>query len=261
VPLQLLDKERLVVAAKSRLYQGRYPRAIPLCYRSNKHKAMLARHVGNVIYCFLTLSRGFVANCRNILAATQQFVQRLAGMSKHVLFNKPCGVLSQFTDKSNVGSSRATLSDFIDVPGVYAAGRLDRDSEGLLFLTDDGALQHRISDPKHKFPKTYWVQIEGVPDDAALHALSSGVVLKDGKTKPAKVRAIPTPGELWPRTPPIRVRKSIPDSWLELTIAEGRNRQIRRMTAAVGLPTLRLIRCRIADWSIDGLKSGAWRHV
>lgn len=178
-----------------------------------------------------------------------------------ILFNKPFGVLSQFTDRGTAGSKRPTLSDYIDVPGVYPAGRLDKDSEGLLVLTDDGQLQARISSPKFKTEKTYLVQVEGEPDDAALAALRGGVELKDGKTRPAKAQQIDEPDWLWPRDPPIRVRKNVPDSWLELTITEGRNRQVRRMTAAVGFPTLRLIRYRVGDWTIEGLESGAWREV
>ena len=175
-----------------------------------------------------------------------------------ILFNKPFDVLSQFTDRGTAGSTRRTLSDFIDVPGVYPAGRLDLDSEGLLVLTDDGRLQARIADPDFKMPKTYLVQVEGDVTDAALDALRRGVVLKDGPTRPAEVERIADP-QLWPRDPPIRVRKSIPDCWLKLTIREGRNRQVRRMTAAVGHPTLRLVRWSIGDWSIDGLKPGEWR--
>lgn len=178
-----------------------------------------------------------------------------------ILFNKPFGVLSQFTDKGTEGSRRPTLSAYIDVPGVYAAGRLDRDSEGLMVLTSDGALQARIAHPKYKAPKTYWVQVEGNITADALHALQNGVTLKDGQTRPAKARAISAPEGLWERDPPIRVRKSVPDSWLELTIAEGRNRQVRRMTAHVGFPTLRLIRARVGDWTLDGLASGAWHEV
>lgn len=178
-----------------------------------------------------------------------------------ILFNKPFNVLSQFTDKGNEGSARQTLSDFIDLPGVYAAGRLDRDSEGLLVLTDDGALQARIANPRHKLPKTYWVQVEGTPDRAALKALGAGVTLKDGRTRPAQVRRIDEPDGLWARTPPVRFRKTVPDCWLELTIREGRNRQVRRMTAAVGHPTLRLIRASVGDWTIEGLPSGVWRPV
>ncbi|MDH5797247.1 MAG: rRNA large subunit pseudouridine synthase E [Paracoccaceae bacterium] len=176
-----------------------------------------------------------------------------------ILFNKPYDVLSQFTDKANVDSPRRTLSDFIDVPGVYPAGRLDRDSEGLLLLTDNGKLQARISSPKFKTPKTYLVQVEGLPDEAALQQLREGVDLKDGRTRPAKARLIDAPQALWPRDPPIRVRKSVPDCWLELTITEGRNRQVRRMTAAVGYPTLRLVRWRIGEWSLDGIAPGEWR--
>ncbi|MEX0349544.1 MAG: pseudouridine synthase [Paracoccaceae bacterium] len=182
-------------------------------------------------------------------------------MSWFIRFNKPFDVLSQFTDKSTEGSPRRTLSEFIDLPGVYPAGRLDRDSEGLMLLTDDGRLQARIADPRHKMSKTYWAQVEGIPDDAALNALRKGVTLKDGVTRPARARLIDEPENLWPRTPPIRVRKSVPDSWVELTIREGRNRQVRRMTAAVGHPTLRLIRCRIGEWSLDGLEPGTWEAL
>jgi 23S rRNA pseudouridine2457 synthase len=175
-----------------------------------------------------------------------------------ILFNKPYGVLSQFTDKGSP-TARATLSDFIDVPGVYPAGRLDRDSEGLLLLTDDGRLQARIADPKFKLAKTYWVQVEGEPDDAALDRLRRGVRLNDGDTRPAEVERIATPA-IWPRDPPIRVRAAIPDRWLSLTIREGRNRQVRRMTAAVGFPTLRLIRASIGDWMLGDLAPGEWRE-
>lgn len=178
-----------------------------------------------------------------------------------LLFNKPFNVLSQFTDKGTEGSSRETLSNYINVPKVYAAGRLDRDSEGLLVLTDNGGLQAKISNPKFKLEKTYWAQVEGIPDEAALGALCKGVELKDGRTRPAKARMIETPAGLWPRTPPIRVRKSVPDCWIELTIREGRNRQVRRMTAAVGHPTLRLIRYRIGDWTLDGIPSGHWAYA
>ncbi|MGR3634965.1 MAG: pseudouridine synthase [Shimia sp.] len=180
-------------------------------------------------------------------------------MTRVILFNKPFDVLSQFTDKGLEGSTRRTLSDFIDVPKVYPAGRLDRDSEGLMVLTDDGKLQARIADPRHKMAKTYWVQVEGLPDDATLAALRKGVTLKDGLTKPADVKRIDEPADLWPRTPPIRVRKSVPDGWIALTIREGRNRQVRRMTAAVGHPTLRLIRARVGDWSLGDLATGEWR--
>ena len=173
-----------------------------------------------------------------------------------VRFNKPFGVLSQFTDRGTP-EARATLSDFIALPGVYPAGRLDRDSEGLLLLTDDGALQARIADPRFKLPKTYLVQVEGVPDAAALAALRRGVDLKDGRTRPAEA-ALVDPPALWPRDPPVRYRKSVPDTWLSLTITEGRNRQVRRMTAAVGHPTLRLVRWRIGDWTLDGLAPGEW---
>ena len=181
-------------------------------------------------------------------------------MARLILFNKPYGVLSQFTDAGNADTPRPTLSGFVDVPGVYPAGRLDRDSEGLLILTDDGRLQARIADPRHKMEKTYLVQVEGLPEDAALEALRHGMTLKDGPTRPAQVRRIDPP-ELWPRTPPVRYRKSVPDNWLEITISEGRNRQVRRMTAHVGHPTLRLVRWRIGEWRLDGLAPGAWRDA
>ena len=167
-------------------------------------------------------------------------------------FNKPYGVLSQFRAE---GRWRG-LKDFIDVPGIYACGRLDADSEGLLLLTGDGALQARISNPRFKMPKTYWVQVEGTPNDAALQALRSGVQLNDGVTLPAEARLISEPPALWPRIPPVRERQSIPTAWLELCITEGRNRQIRRMTAAVGLPCLRLIRSAIGPYNLDGLPTG-----
>ncbi|PTS81247.1 pseudouridine synthase [Sphingomonas sp. HMWF008] len=180
-------------------------------------------------------------------------------MARLILFNKPYGVLSQFTDAGS-DTARATLSEYVQVPGVYPAGRLDRDSEGLLLLTDDGRLQARIADPRFKLPKTYLVQVEGEPDEASLAALRKGVLLKDGMTRPAEVERIDPP-ELWPRDPPVRFRKSVPDCWLQLTIREGRNRQVRRMTAAVGLPTLRLVRWRIGDWTLDGIAQGAWREA
>jgi 23S rRNA pseudouridine2457 synthase len=176
-----------------------------------------------------------------------------------IAFNKPFGVLTQFTDAKSP-TKRATLSDFIDVPGVYPAGRLDRDSEGLLLLTDDGRMQARIADPKFKLPKTYLVQVEGVANDAALDHLRAGVMLNDGPTRPAEVEAI-APPDLWPRDPPIRYRASVPDCWLRLTIREGRNRQVRRMTAAVGLPTLRLVRWSIGEWAVGGLAPGTWARV
>ena len=180
-------------------------------------------------------------------------------MPRLIAFNKPYGVLSQFTDARS-STPRATLSQYIDVPGVYPAGRLDADSEGLLLLTDDGRLQTRIADPRFKRAKTYWVQVEGDPDDAALAPLRAGVRLNDGQTLPAEVARIDPPA-LWPRDPPVRFRKSVPDCWLELTIREGRNRQVRRMTAAVGLPTLRLVRWRVGDWTLDRLAPGEWRDV
>ena len=176
-----------------------------------------------------------------------------------IAFNKPFDVLCQFTDEAN-GPLRQTLADFIALPGVYPAGRLDRDSEGLLLLTDDGRLQARIADPRFKLPKTYLVQVEGEPDAAALDALRRGVRLKDGMTLPAEVERIDDPA-LWPRNPPVRFRKTVPDTWLSLTIREGRNRQVRRMTAAVGHPTLRLVRWRIGDWTLEGIAPGHWREV
>lgn len=177
-----------------------------------------------------------------------------------ILFNKPFDVLTQFTDKGTEGSPRKTLSDYIPVPNVYAAGRLDRDSEGLMLLTDDGRLQMRITEPRYKTKKTYLAQVEGIATEEALEQLRHGVVLNDGMTRPAEVEAIEDP-QLWERVPPIRVRKSVPDCWIKITIAEGRNRQVRRMTAAVGLPTLRLIRWQVGNWSLEGLAPGEWREV
>ncbi|MFC7301051.1 pseudouridine synthase [Cognatiluteimonas weifangensis] len=175
-----------------------------------------------------------------------------------IAFNKPYGVLCQFTDRS--ATPRRTLAAFGLPPGVYPAGRLDYDSEGLLLLTDDGALAHRLTDPRHKRPKTYWVQVEGVPDAAQLAALRDGVALKDGPTRPARARRIAAPA-LWPRDPPVRYRKTVPDAWLELTLREGRNRQVRRMTAAVGLPTLRLVRVAIGAHRLGALAPGAWQAL
>lgn len=177
-------------------------------------------------------------------------------MSNVILFNKPYGVLTQFTGDTGTG----TLRDYIDIKDVYPAGRLDKDSEGLVILTDDGRLQHRISHPHKKTEKTYWVQVEGVPDEDSLQRLCKGVELRDGKTLPARVRIIPDP-EVWPRQPPIRFRAKIPATWLELKITEGRNRQVRRMTAAVGFPTLRLIRYAVGPWSLNGIAPGQWKKV
>ena len=177
-----------------------------------------------------------------------------------ILFNKPFGVLSQFTDKGTEGSSRETLSNYIDVPKVYPAGRLDRDSEGLMVLTDDGRLQAKIAHPKFKKPKTYLVQVEGAPDAAQIKALRAGVELKDGPTRPAKAELIDPP-DLWARVPPVRFRKSVPDCWLEMVISEGKNRQVRRMTAHVGHPTLRLIRGQVGEWHLGGLRPGEWRDA
>jgi 23S rRNA pseudouridine2457 synthase len=180
-------------------------------------------------------------------------------MSRLILFNKPYGVLSQFTDRGTP-ASRPTLSNYIDLPGVYPAGRLDLDSEGLLLLTDDGRLQARIAEPKFKMPKTYLVQVEGDADETHLQPLRRGVELKDGLTRPAEAERIPAP-TLWLRNPPVRFRKTVPDCWLKLTIREGRNRQVRRMTAAVGLPTLRLVRWSIGDWTIADLQPGRWSAI
>jgi 23S rRNA pseudouridine2457 synthase len=178
-------------------------------------------------------------------------------MTKLILFNKPFGVLSQFTDRGTE-TERETLSDYINLPGVYPAGRLDRDSEGLLLLTDDGRLQARISDPKFKMPKSYLAQVEGEASDEALAKLRGGLRLKDGMTAPAEAERIDEPA-LWTRDPPVRFRKTVPDCWIKITIREGRNRQVRRMTAAVGLPTLRLVRWSIGDWSLGDLAPGTWR--
>ena len=178
-------------------------------------------------------------------------------MSQLLLFNKPYGVLSQF---SRSDAATPVLADYIDLPGIYPAGRLDKDSEGLLLLTDDGKLQHCISHPRHKLVKTYWAQVEGIPDPVALDKLTTGVELKDGITAPAEVKLIPEPA-IWPRTPPIRYRAAIPTSWLELKISEGRNRQVRRMTAAVGFPTLRLIRYAVGNWTLGDLSPGQWHLI
>ena len=191
-------------------------------------------------------------------STSEQHMEHPWRMARLILFNKPYGVLSQFTDRGE--TARRTLSDFVDLPGVYPAGRLDLDSEGLLLLCDDGRLQARIADPRFKMPKNYLVQVEGEPDEASLDRLRGGVRLKDGLTRPARVERIPDP-ELWPRDPPIRFRKSVPDTWLRITIREGRNRQVRRMTAAIGHPTLRLVRWSIGDWTVEGLAPGEWRET
>jgi 23S rRNA pseudouridine2457 synthase len=176
-------------------------------------------------------------------------------VARVILLNKPYGVLCQFTDEQG----RATLKDYVPVAGVYAAGRLDTDSEGLLVLTDDGSLQHRIADPRHKLAKRYLAQVEGTPTDAALARLRGGVDLGDFTTRPCQVQEVPAPEWLWPRNPPIRVRQTVPTAWLEIVLREGKNRQVRRMTAKAGLPTLRLIRVAIGEWTLDGLLPGQWR--
>lgn len=178
-------------------------------------------------------------------------------MARLILLNKPYGAICQFSPSG----SRATLKDFVAVPNVYPAGRLDADSEGLVVLTDDGATQARIADPRHKLEKGYWVQVEGIPGEDALRALRKGVELRDGRTLPAAARCIEAPQEIWERDPPIRIRKSIPTAWIAVELREGRNRQVRRMTAAVGLPTLRLVRFRVGPWRLEGLRPGEWREV
>ena len=178
-------------------------------------------------------------------------------VSRLIVFNKPYGVLSQFTAEGRWQG----LSDYLALPGVYAAGRLDADSEGVLILTDDGALQSRIADPRHKLPKTYWAQVEGIPDEAALTALRQGVDLGDFVTRPAAARVIDAPAGLWPRNPPIRYRAAIPTRWIELVISEGKNRQVRRMTAKIGFPTLRLIRAAVGEWTLGELQPGEWKEL
>ncbi|MFS8117988.1 MAG: pseudouridine synthase [Microcoleus sp.] len=179
---------------------------------------------------------------------------------RYILFYKPYDVLTQFTDNSSE-TKRSTLKDYIPIPDVYAVGRLDRDSEGLLLLTDDGQMQHRLSDPKFAHPRTYLVQVERVPDAGAIAALQTGVTIQDYRTRSAKVQLLSAEPELPPRQPPIRFRKNIPTAWLEMTLTEGRNRQVRKMTAAVGFPTLRLVRSAIGHLRLEGLKPGEWREL
>ena len=193
---------------------------------------------------------------RRVQALVRRSARPAPAAPRLILLNKPFDVLSQFSGDG----TRLTLSDFVDVPNVYPAGRLDRDSEGLLLLTNDGALQAHIADPRHKLPKTYWAQVEGAPNNEALAQLRAGVLLNDGMTRPAEADLLPEP-TLWPRHPPIRVRAQIPTHWIALTLREGRNRQVRRMTAAVGLPTLRLVRVQIGPWCLSGLASGQWHEV
>lgn len=178
-------------------------------------------------------------------------------MYQLILFNKPFGVISQFSPSGD----KPTLKDWVKQPGVYPAGRLDTDSEGLLLLTDDGALQMRVADPRHRMPKTYWVEVEGVPTDANLALLEQGVNLGDFRSQPAIVRRLPLPAELWPRVPPVRLRRHIPTNWLEIIISEGKNRQVRRMTAKIGFPTLRLVRVAVGPWSLKGLAPGQSRII
>lgn len=178
-------------------------------------------------------------------------------MARLILLNKPYGVLTQFTD----GEGRPTLKDYVPVPGVYPCGRLDADSEGLVVLTDDGALQARIADPRHKLAKVYWAQVEKVPDQAALQQLQGRLDLGDFVTQPSRARLLAEPAQLWPRDPPIRYRAAIPTAWIELTLKEGKNRQVRRMTAKVGYPTLRLIRWSVGEWTLEGLQPGQWREL
>ncbi|MEE8482250.1 MAG: pseudouridine synthase [Acidiferrobacterales bacterium] len=180
----------------------------------------------------------------------------MKSQSRLILLNKPCGVLCQFTDENG----RRTLADYVPVKDVYAAGRLDRDSEGLVLLTGDGALQHQLSDPRHQTQKIYWAQVEGIPSNKALDKLRRGILIKGQKTRPADIDEIDEP-DLWLRDPPIRVRKNIPTRWLEIKITEGRNRQVRHMTAAVGLPTLRLVRVSIGEWNLADLMPGQWRDA
>jgi 23S rRNA pseudouridine2457 synthase len=206
----------------------------------------------------LAMEGGEICTGQIILQPISLKSDRLLARQKMLIrFNKPYGVICQFSPSAD----KPTLKDFIALPNVYPAGRLDTDSEGLLLLTDEGRLQARIADPQHKLPKTYWVEVEGAPTGTDLRPLREGINLGDFTTQPAMAKLLPTPLALWPRVPPVRFRKLIPTCWLEITIAEGKNRQIRRMTAKIGLPTLRLIRVGIGDWTLDGLLPGEWREV
>ena len=203
----------------------------------------------------------WIANLKLFKGSQHVFIFSCNVFNRYLLFFKPYDVLTQFTDSQESGASRRTLKDYIPVPDVYPVGRLDRDSEGLMLLTSDGRLQHRLSDPKFNHPRTYWVQVERIPDDDALNRLCQGVVIQNYCTRPAIAQLLAHEPDLPPRNPPVRFRKNVPTAWLEITLSEGRNRQVRRMTAAVGFPTLRLVRIAIGHLRLDGLESGQWRDL